>query len=86
MIATDVASRGLDVPTVATVVHYDVARAVGTFVHRAGRTAVSLDPYPVLQVFVDQEDTMELSDYSLRPLRRSNLNLWTYPPLAVRVS
>ena len=48
MIATDVASRGLDIPTVATVVHYDVARAVGTFVHRAGRTAVSFYPCPVL--------------------------------------
>jgi superfamily II DNA/RNA helicase len=48
VIATDVASRGLDIPTVATVVHYDVARAVDTFVHRAGRTAVSLDPYSVL--------------------------------------
>jgi Lhr-like helicase len=48
VIATDVASRGLDIPTVATVVHYDVARAVDTFVHRAGRTAVSLDPYPIL--------------------------------------
>lgn len=39
VIATDVAARGLDIPSVATVVHYDVARAVDTFVHRAGRTA-----------------------------------------------
>ena len=41
VVCTDVAARGLDIPTVATVVHYDVARAVDTFVHRAGRTAVS---------------------------------------------
>lgn len=39
VIATDVAARGLDIPAVSTVVHYDVARAVDTFVHRAGRTA-----------------------------------------------
>jgi Superfamily II DNA and RNA helicases len=39
VIATDVAARGLDIPSVSTVVHYDVARAVDTFVHRAGRTA-----------------------------------------------
>ena len=42
VVATDVAARGLDIPTVATVCHYDVARSVDTFVHRSGRTAVSL--------------------------------------------
>ena len=39
VIATDVAARGLDIPNVASIVHYDVARRVDTFVHRAGRTA-----------------------------------------------
>ena len=41
VVCTDVAARGLDIPNVATVVHYDVARGVNTFIHRAGRTAVS---------------------------------------------
>jgi ATP-dependent RNA helicase DDX24/MAK5 len=41
VVATDVAARGLDIPSVATVVHYDAARNVDGFVHRAGRTAVS---------------------------------------------
>eukprot|EP00934_Nitzschia_sp_Nitz4_P004944 Nitzschia sp. Nitz4//scaffold357_size15932//7551//10647//NITZ4_008875-RA/size15932-processed-gene-0.27-mRNA-1//1//CDS//3329548983//4934//frame0 len=39
VVCTDVAARGLDIPSVSTVVHYDVARTVDTFVHRAGRTA-----------------------------------------------
>ena len=42
VVATDVAARGLDIQNVATVVHYDVARKVDGFVHRAGRTAVSV--------------------------------------------
>ena len=41
VVATDVAARGLDITSIRCVVHYDVARTVDTFVHRAGRTAVS---------------------------------------------
>ena len=39
------AARGLDIPSVATVVHYDVARMVDTFIHRAGRTAVGAEVF-----------------------------------------
>jgi superfamily II DNA/RNA helicase len=42
VVATNVEARGLDIPSVATVVHYDVARQVDTFIHRAGCTGVSL--------------------------------------------
>lgn len=43
VVATDVAARGLDIPSVASVVHYDTARGVDTFIHRAGRTARGVD-------------------------------------------
>ncbi|KAG5181497.1 hypothetical protein JKP88DRAFT_321224 [Tribonema minus] len=39
VIATDVAARGLDVPHVDHVVHYDAPRSAADFVHRSGRTA-----------------------------------------------
>ncbi|KAL7521101.1 hypothetical protein ACHAWX_005793 [Stephanocyclus meneghinianus] len=39
VVASDVAARGLDIPSVSTVVHYDVARTIDTFIHRSGRTA-----------------------------------------------
>jgi len=44
LVATDVAARGLDLPSVATVVHYDVPRSMETFLHRAGRTARGIGP------------------------------------------
>lgn len=37
MIATDVASRGLDIPNVMTVVNYDAAKNIDSHVHRVGR-------------------------------------------------
>ncbi|XP_032801650.1 ATP-dependent RNA helicase DDX42 [Petromyzon marinus] len=38
MVATDVAARGLDIPSIKTVVNYDVARDIDTHTHRVGRT------------------------------------------------
>ena len=39
LIATDVAARGLDIPNVQHVVHYQVPRTSEGYVHRSGRTA-----------------------------------------------
>lgn len=38
MVATDVASRGLDIPNVTNVVNYDLPTNIDDYVHRIGRT------------------------------------------------
>ncbi|KAI4503864.1 hypothetical protein M0802_001267 [Mischocyttarus mexicanus] len=39
LIATDVAARGLDIPNIEHVIHYQVPRTSESYVHRSGRTA-----------------------------------------------
>jgi len=39
LVCTDIAARGLDVPEVAAVIHFQVPRNAETFIHRSGRTA-----------------------------------------------
>lgn len=38
MVATDVASRGLDVNDITYVINYDVPKNVEDYIHRIGRT------------------------------------------------
>ena len=39
LVATDIASRGLDVPHIEHIINYDMPQAPEDFIHRIGRTA-----------------------------------------------
>lgn len=39
IVCTDIAARGLDIPKVQHVIHYQIPKDIDTYVHRSGRTA-----------------------------------------------
>lgn len=55
LIATDVAARGLDIPHVDHVIHFNLPRTADAYVHRSGRTARAQNPGFALQI-VSPED------------------------------
>jgi superfamily II DNA/RNA helicase len=65
LIATDVAARGLDIPDVAQVIHYELPTTANSYVHRAGRTGRAEKEGTTLLILSPQEEI----DY-LRMVRR----------------
>lgn len=55
LVATNVAARGLDIPTVSHVVNYDVPETPEEYVHRIGRTARNGAP-GIARTFVTPDD------------------------------
>lgn len=52
LLATDVASRGLDIPNVSHVINYDLPESYEAYIHRIGRTG-RLDKKGVALTFID---------------------------------
>ena len=52
LLATDVASRGLDIPNVSHVINYDLPESCETYIHRIGRTG-RLDKKGIALTFID---------------------------------
>lgn len=72
LIATDVAARGLDIPNVRHVIHYQVPRTSENYVHRSGRTARAAQE----GISVMMMEPAEVRDYLklCRTLKRSEFD------------
>ena len=75
LVATDVAARGIDVPDIDLVVHYDIPRDADSFLHRSGRTARAGKKGVAVALFTPQETSIMRS--LLKEVSLSN-KLWTY--------
>eukprot|EP01041_Mallomonas_annulata_P009559 gene9559-19860_t len=88
LVATDVAARGLDIPAVQTVLHYDVSRTAQLYQHRSGRTARAGKGGVTISL-VSPEDspyhTAICTAQNLRHVSPFKVNLAEIPPLREKV-
>ncbi len=78
LIATNVASRGLDLPEVSHVINYDMPEDVDTYIHRVGRTARAGRSGTAI-TFVGQHDMQVFDQLRARlgaQLKRHPLNVY----------
>lgn len=74
LVTTDVAARGLDIPNVAHVIHFDVPHNSELYVHRSGRTGRA-GKQGLSIVFVSPEDSIAFD----RMRQQSKMGLTRFP-------
>lgn len=80
LIATDLASRGLDIPEIKHVVHYQLPPKEEAFLHRNGRTARMHATGQAYLILADDETLPEYIDKSVQEVKVSNKLLLPPPP------
>lgn len=67
LVATDVAARGLDIPDIAQVIHYELPGTPNSYIHRAGRTGRAEKEGRTLLILTPSEERSYL--HMVRQLR-----------------
>jgi superfamily II DNA/RNA helicase len=80
LIATDLASRGLDIPEIKHVVHYQLPPQQESFIHRNGRTARMHAEGQAYLVLADDETMPDYIDKSVEELKLSGKLQLPPPP------
>jgi ATP-dependent RNA helicase RhlE len=80
MVATDIASRGLDVETISHVINYDIPDTADTYIHRIGRTGRAEREGDAMTL-ITREDTAVVWDIEKTlggPIERRKLEDFNY--------
>jgi len=80
LVATDIASRGLDIEDVSHVINYDVPQHPEDYVHRIGRTGRAEATGDALTIFTaeDLQHVQSIERFISRPIARARLENFSY--------
>ncbi len=80
LVATDIASRGLDIAGVTHVINYDVPQHPEDYVHRIGRTGRALTEGDAFTLFTSDDMThvQAIERFIARPIQRKKLENFKY--------
>ncbi|MGF1484408.1 MAG: DEAD/DEAH box helicase [Opitutales bacterium] len=80
LVATDIASRGLDISGITHVINYNVPQHPEDYVHRIGRTGRALTEGEAYTLFSSEESNFvsEIERYIERPVERRKLEGFNY--------
>jgi superfamily II DNA/RNA helicase len=81
LVATDVAARGLDIPDVAQVIHYELPGNPNSYVHRAGRTGRAEKEGSTFLILSQAEEREYLRMVRQLRIQTKKLPLPTFAPL-----
>ena len=94
LVSTDLASRGLDIPEVAHVIHYHLPQSEEAWTHRNGRTAragasgssyIILGPNEILPEYIDGASNGKLPYYNLAKDTREGRKMIASPNVTVYI-
>jgi ATP-dependent RNA helicase RhlE len=86
LVATDVAARGLDIPDVAQVIHYELPVNPTSYVHRAGRTGRAEKEGATFLILSQDEERQYLRMVGQLNIRTKRLSLPEFVSLPVAAS
>ena len=91
LVATDVASRGLDISQVEAVINYDIPQDPLVYFHRVGRTARAGDNGKAISLVSGDEQTdferiLSLSKAKIHPLRKQDAEHQFYVPAKTSIT
>ena len=80
LVATDIASRGLDIASVTHVINFDVPQHPEDYVHRIGRTGRAQQEGDALTIFTaeDVNHVQAIERFIERPIPRLKLETFPY--------
>ena len=83
LVATDIASRGIDIPDISHVINYDMPNTVDAYIHRIGRTGRAENLGEAITISIPEDESMitRIEKILKSSIERKTVTDFNYGPL-----